>query len=141
MTRRSWSSRSEEETAKIGSEIASMIRGNDVIFLSGDLGSGKTTLVRAIAAALGASPADVSSPSFAIVHEYDAGAGTIIHVDGYRLSETLHEWRQIGIPELLSGPGVKLVEWPKAGFRTMAQPAMSIGIETADDGARTITVE
>lgn len=118
-----------------------MIRGNDVIFLSGDLGSGKTTLVRAIASALGASPAEVSSPSFAIVHEYDARNGTIIHIDGYRLSGALHEWRQIGIPELLSGLGVKLVEWPKAGFRIMAEPAMSIGIETAEDGERRITVE
>lgn len=118
-----------------------MIRGNDVIFLSGDLGSGKTTLVRAIASALGASPAEISSPSFAIVHEYDGGKGTIIHIDGYRLSDALHEWRQIGIPELLSGPGVKLVEWPKAGFHSLADPAMAIAIETAEDGERRITVQ
>jgi len=118
-----------------------MIRGNDVIFLSGELGSGKTTLVRAIASALGASPAEVSSPSFAIVHEYDAKKGTIIHIDGYRLSDVLHEWRQIGIPDLLGGPGLKLVEWPKDGFRTMADPTMSIKIQTAEDGTRTITLE
>lgn len=118
-----------------------MIRGNDVIFLEGDLGSGKTTLVRAIASALGASPAEVSSPSFAIVHEYDGKNGTIVHIDGYRLSDVLHEWRQIGIPELLAGPGVKLIEWPKPGFRTMTQPAMLIGIETGEDGERMITLE
>lgn len=140
VTERSWSSRNEEETSEIGKEIAAMIRSGDVVFLSGELGAGKTTLVRAIAAALGASPADVSSPSFAIVHEYDAKAGTIIHVDGYRLSDKLHEWRQIGIPDLLAGPGVKLIEWPKAGFRTMTEPAMSIEIELAENGSRTITV-
>lgn len=117
-----------------------MIGGNDVIFLEGDLGSGKTTLVRAVAASLGASPAQVSSPSFAIVHEYDGTNGPIIHIDGYRLSDVLHEWRQIGIPDLLSGPGVKLIEWPKAGFRTMAKPTLLIGIAMADDGERMITV-
>lgn len=141
MTKRSWSSRSEEKTVEVGKEIAAMIRPNDVIFLEGDLGSGKTTLVRAIAASLGASPADVSSPSFAIVHEYDGKNGMIIHIDGYRLSNGLHEWRQIGIPELLTGPGVKLIEWPKPGFRTMTEPAMSIGIETGQDGERVITLE
>ena len=141
VTERSWSSRNEEETSEIGKQIAAMIRSGDVIFLEGDLGSGKTTLVRAIAAALGASPGDVSSPSFAIVHEYDGAGGPIIHIDGYRLSDVQHEWRQIGIPELLSGPGVKLIEWPKAGFQTLAQPALSIGITTAEDGTRTIAVE
>lgn len=141
MTKRSWSSKSEEETATIGREIASMLGANDLVFLVGDLGSGKTTLIRAIASTLGASPSEISSPSFAIVHEYDSKKGTIVHIDGYRLSDTLHEWRQIGVPEILAGPGVKLIEWPKDGFRTMAEPALSIGIETAEDGTRTITLE
>ena len=59
----------------------------------------------------------MSSPSFAIVHEYPVAGGTpIVHIDGYRLSENRREWLEIGIPELLAGPGVKLIEWPKREF-------------------------
>ena len=107
----------ESETEAAGRAIARALAPDAVVHLIGDLGAGKTFLVRAIAAELGANPLDVASPSFAIVHEYPRrGRHPIIHIDAYRLSDNRREWLEIGIPEMLAGPGVKLIEWPKEEF-------------------------
>ena len=132
---------SEEETARVGRELARTLAPDAVVHLVGDLGAGKTFLARAIAAELGADPHEVASPSFAIVHEYPrAGAPPIIHIDGYRLSENRREWLEIGIPELLAGPGVKLIEWPKRAFAEFEDAHVEIAIRVRDDGAREIDV-
>jgi len=132
----------EADTERAGRDIAKMLDADAVVHLVGDLGAGKTFLARAIAAALGADPHEVASPSFAIVHEYPrAGAPPIIHIDGYRLSENRREWLEIGIPELLSGPGVKLIEWPKEAFTEFEDAHVEIEISVRDDGAREISVD
>src|SRR5438270_11876911 len=142
MPSRQWLCRSEEETAATGREIARLLPRDAVVLLLGDLGAGKTFLARAVAAALGADPREVASPSFAIVHEYPvAGGAPIIHIDGYRLSGNRREWLEIGIPELLAGPGVKLIEWPKRAFEEFEEAHVEITIAVRDDGAREITVD
>src|SRR6266576_1328878 len=129
----------EEETAAAGREIARSLDPEATVHLVGDLGAGKTFLARAIAAELGADPREVASPSFAIVHEYPrAGAPPVIHIDGYRLSENRREWLEIGIPEILAGPGVKLIEWPKREFDDFEDEHMEIAIRVMDDGTREI---
>src|SRR5438874_2285005 len=139
---REWRSRSEEETAAGGREIAGTLPRDAVVHLVGDLGAGKTFLARVIAAALGADPREVASPSFAIVHEYPvAGGAAVIHIDGYRLTESRREWLEIGIPELLAGPGVKLIEWPKREFEEFEDSHVEITIRVRDDDAREITME
>jgi len=131
----------EQDTNRAGREIAHALEPNATVHLIGDLGSGKTFLARAIASELGADPREVASPSFAIVHEYPrAGGPPIIHIDGYRLSEKPREWFEIGIPEMLAGPGVKLVEWPKREFADFEDSHVEITIRVRDDGAREITV-
>lgn len=138
---RNWTSRSEEETAGIGREIAGLLPDEATVYLSGDLGAGKTFLVRAIATELGADPLDVASPSFALVHEYPiAGRPPIVHVDGYRLSESPREWQEIGIDEILSGPGLKFIEWPKRHFDELAGVHFEIRITVLDDESRQITL-
>ena len=133
--------KTEDETSALGREIAKTLKPNAVVHLIGDLGAGKTFLVRAIAAALGADPHEVASPSFAIVHEYPLrGGDPIIHIDGYRLSDKPREWMEIGIPEMLSGPGVKLIEWPKKEFAAYEDGHVDITIRVLDDGSRAITV-
>src|SRR5205823_12556829 len=93
------------------------------------VGAGRTCLARAVAAALGADPREVASPSFAIVHEYPvAGGAPVIHIDGYRLSGNRREWLEIGIPEMLAGPGVKLIEWPKREFEEFEERHVEITI-------------
>ncbi len=134
--------RSEEETQAAGREIAHDLAPDAIVHLVGDLGVGKTFLVRAIATELGADPREVSSPSFAIVHEYPRPGGPpIIHIDGYRLSERPREWLEIGIPEILAGPGIKLIEWPKREFEQFEESHVEITIRVHDDGTREITVE
>jgi tRNA threonylcarbamoyladenosine biosynthesis protein TsaE len=131
----------EADTERAGREIAQTLSPDAVVHLIGDLGAGKTFLARAIASELGANPSDVASPSFAIVHEYPRADGApIIHIDGYRLSENRREWLEIGIPELLSGPGVKLIEWPKEAFREFEDAHVDVEVTVREDGAREIRV-
>ncbi|MDQ6799342.1 MAG: tRNA (adenosine(37)-N6)-threonylcarbamoyltransferase complex ATPase subunit type 1 TsaE [Acidobacteriota bacterium] len=137
-----WLCRTEEETSAAGREIARRLPENAVVHLVGDLGSGKTFLARAIAAELGADPREVASPTFAIVHEYPrADRQPIIHIDAYRLSGNRREWLEIGIPELLGAPGIKLIEWPKREFEEFEDSHVEITIRVLDDGAREITAE
>jgi len=134
-----WLCRTEDETSAAGREIARTLTENAVVHLVGDLGSGKTFLARAIAAELGADPREVASPSFAIVHEYPRPSGPpVIHIDGYRLSGNRREWLEIGIPELLGGPGIKLIEWPKREFEEFEDSHVEITIGVREDGAREI---
>lgn len=131
----------EADTERAGRELARSLSPDAVVHLVGDLGAGKTFLARAIAAELGADPKDVASPSFAIVHEYPrAAAPPIIHIDGYRLSDNRREWLEIGIPEMLSGPGVKLIEWPKEAFTEFEDAHTEVRITVREDGAREIDV-
>jgi tRNA threonylcarbamoyladenosine biosynthesis protein TsaE len=129
----------EADTERAGREIARLLSPDATVHLVGDLGAGKTFLARAIAAELGADPHEVASPSFAIVHEYPRKAlPPIIHIDGYRLSDNRREWLEIGIPEMLSGPGVKLIEWPKEAFAEFEDAHVEIHIAVREDGAREI---
>ena len=136
-----WIASTEAETEAAGREIAHHLAPDAVVHLVGDLGAGKTFLARAIAAELGADPMEVASPSFAIVHEYPRpGRPPVIHIDGYRLSEKPREWFEIGIPEMLGSPGVKLIEWPKREFEEFEDAHVEVQIRVRDDGAREITV-
>ena len=98
----------EEETSAAGERLAARIRPGDVVLLYGDLGAGKTAFVRGLARGLGASPDDVSSPTFTLVQEYH-GRVTLHHVDLYRLKPI--EVDDLGLDELTSGPVVVAVEW------------------------------
>lgn len=131
----------ETDTEQAGRAIARTLAPDAVVHLVGDLGAGKTFLARAIAAELGADPHEVASPSFAIVHEYPrAGGAPIVHIDGYRLSDNRREWLEIGIPELLSGPGVKLIEWPKEAFTEFEDGHVEVRIAVHEDGVRVVEV-
>lgn len=136
-----WICHTEDETAAAGREIARLLPRDAVVHLVGDLGAGKTFLARAIAGALGADPREVASPSFAIIHEYPLPGGEpVVHIDGYRLSENRREWLEIGIPEILAGPGVKLIEWPKRDFEQFEDSHVEVNIRVLDNGTREIVI-
>ena len=131
----------EADTERAGREIARSLAPDAVVHLVGDLGAGKTFLARAMAAELGADPNQVASPSFAIVHEYPRpGLPHLIHIDGYRLSDNRREWLEIGIPEMLAGPGVKLIEWPKEAFTEFEDGHVEVRISVREDGGREVDV-
>ncbi len=95
-----------------GRAFAATLRPPVVVGLSGELGAGKTTLVRAIAGALGVTQ-PVTSPTFALVHRYDGPGVTVYHVDAYRLRQD-DEARDLGFEDMLADPGaVVLIEWPE----------------------------
>jgi len=102
----------EAELEAWGAAFARGLRAPVVVGISGDLGTGKTTLVRSVARALGVK-GPVTSPTFALVHRYDGGDVTVYHVDAYRLTSPA-EAADLGFDEMLADPrAVVLVEWPE----------------------------
>ena len=120
--------------ARFGARIADRLKPGDVVALQGDLGSGKTTLARAILLALG-HEGEVPSPTFTIVEAYDAPPLRIpvIHADFYRL-ERPEEAEEIGLDDYREG-AVLIAEWPdKAGGFGHEAQCLSIRMEFADEG-------
>jgi tRNA threonylcarbamoyladenosine biosynthesis protein TsaE len=129
--------RSEDETMALARELAATLRAGDVVLLSGNLGAGKTAFVRGLAAGLGVNPADVSSPTFTIVHEYRGGRLALYHADLYRLERTATE--DVGLEEMGVKDGVLAVEWPDRLTHDMPG-ARSVIIEIVDESTRAITI-
>jgi tRNA threonylcarbamoyladenosine biosynthesis protein TsaE len=102
------STKGAEGTGAVAALLAPHLRPGDVVLLTGGLASGKTTFVKAVAAALG-SAAPVTSPTFTIAHFYPYSRGTVLHIDAYRLSG-VHEYRDLGLSEYLE-EALTLVEW------------------------------
>jgi tRNA threonylcarbamoyladenosine biosynthesis protein TsaE len=127
---------SEEETYGVARDLAARLKPGHVLLLSGNLGAGKTTFVRGLAAALGIDPDDVSSPTFTLVHEYRGGRLTLYHADLYRLERTATE--DIGLEEMGVQDGVLAIEWPDRLTHTLAG-AITVDIELVDDTTRRIT--
>ena len=102
---------SPAETLALGARLAEHLVPGDVLALYGDLGAGKTHLVKGLAQGLGADPEAVSSPTFTLVNEYVTDP-PLYHLDVYRI-ERLHELEEIGVEELLHGDGICVIEWPE----------------------------
>jgi tRNA threonylcarbamoyladenosine biosynthesis protein TsaE len=97
------------ETASFGCAMGRLLRGGDVLALIGELGAGKTALVRGIVAGLGVPAALVTSPTFSIVHEYQARL-PVIHIDLYRLQK-LEDMESIGLSDYLTDDVAVAIEW------------------------------
>ena len=104
-------STSPDETVALGRRLADALQPGDVLALYGDLGAGKTHLVKGLCAGLGVSAASVSSPTFTLVNEYD-GELPVYHIDAYRI-ERPEEFFELGYETYFFGDGVCLVEWPE----------------------------
>lgn len=128
---------SEEETEQIAQRLAATLQRGDVLLLSGDLGAGKTTFVRGLAKGLAIDPAEVSSPTFTLLHEYKGGRLTLYHADLYRLTRSATE--DLGLEEAGISDGVLAIEWPDRLSHAL-EGATSVNIELVDDGVRRITV-
>jgi tRNA threonylcarbamoyladenosine biosynthesis protein TsaE len=127
---------SEDETAAVARALAPRLKPGDVVLLSGNLGAGKTAFVRGLAEGLGIDPADVSSPTFTIVHEYRGGRLTLYHVDLYRLEQTATN--DLGLEEMGVADGVLAIEWPDRLTHELPGATM-VQIDIVDEATRTIS--
>ncbi len=127
------------ETESLGAELAGVLRDGDVVLVRGELGSGKTTLVRGAARALGVSD-PVTSPTFSIGHRYRARDVTVSHLDLYRLAGLEHE-----DPALLAdylGPGrIAFVEWPQDGEAELACARLRVTLSHRGGDRRRVEVD
>jgi|TARA_Y100000991_G_scaffold55534_1_gene40585 tRNA threonylcarbamoyladenosine biosynthesis protein TsaE len=118
----------EAATVAFGQELSQLIQdrfGNSaLVALEGDLGAGKTTLVRGILRALGFSGA-VKSPTYTLLEPYNLGGLDLYHFDLYRL-ESAEELEFVGFEEILDGPGIKLFEWPQRGAGWLPTPDLLV---------------
>jgi len=115
-----------EGTEKFTKEAVKFFQEGDMILLYGDLGSGKTLITRNFVALLG-SKAEVSSPSFSIINQYD-GLPVINHIDLYRLKDQ-SELTNLGLEDLWNGSGINFIEWPELIEKQISWPHYRIKIE------------
>jgi len=138
-----WSS--EDDTRAFAKALAKQVQSagpelNASIQLQGDLGAGKTTLVRYLLKALGVQ-GRIKSPTYAVVEPYtvispDSGSVNIWHFDFYRFNDP-DEWEEAGFREIFASPGLKLVEWPEKAGEHLPTADLVVAIElTADDERR-----
>ena len=131
---------SEEETIALGHRLARELPAKQVVLLIGQLGAGKTTLAKGIVEGLqAASPDEVSSPTFTLIHEYGRHR-RVYHVDLYRLDE-LREVATLGLEEILEREAVVLSEWGERFPQLWPEERTEIRIQAVSGEEREVTVE
>ena len=136
--------RSEEETVALGRELAARLPARAVVLLIGNLGAGKTTLAKGIAAGLGAAaPEEVSSPTFTLIHEYGSAAqhNLVYHIDLYRLDQA-SQVATVGLDELFDREALVLIEWGERFPELLPENVIRIHLDPdpADPGVRTVRI-
>jgi tRNA threonylcarbamoyl adenosine modification protein YjeE len=128
-------SASEEDTRRLGASLARRLSPGDVVLVEGDLGAGKTAFVKGIAAGLGLDPEEVSSPSFALVHEYGPGGEPplLVHGDLYRVVAGA-SIADLGLDERQDA--ILAVEWPRPPLTE--RRAWRVALRIEPDGSRTV---
>lgn len=131
---------SAEETIAFGRTLLDSLAPPKLVLLRGDLGAGKTTLVKGIAAAFdAASEEDVTSPTFTLVHEYRGPRAVLYHIDLYRI-DTLRELETLGLDDLRSGNSILLIEWGEKFPRLLRECDLEISLARVSDSERSISV-
>jgi len=137
---REFTTKSPEETIALGLELASLLSPPKLVLLKGDLGAGKTTLVKGIAQGFqAAAEEDVTSPTFTLVHEYRGPAATLYHIDLYRI-DTQRELDTLAIDDLMGENAILLIEWGEKFLRFERERDVEITLERMSDRERRIGV-
>ena len=137
--------KSLEDTKNLGIELAEKIQQRKnkeafIVFLVGDLGTGKTTLVKEIIHALGSND-QVKSPTFTIIEPYELALETIYHMDLYRINDS-SELESIGLEEYLNEPNaIIFIEWPENSFGYLKKFNMKISLQHLSKNERKCSVE
>jgi tRNA threonylcarbamoyladenosine biosynthesis protein TsaE len=131
--------KSSEDTIALGKKIGAVLKPGDVLGLYGELGSGKTTMIKGIAMGLGVKEQDiVKSPSFIMISEYQ-GRCPIYHIDLYRIKNK-EEFVGIGLDDYLYSDGVCLIEWAEKAEASLPENIIKIELEVISPEKRKITV-
>lgn len=129
---------SPQETQAIGAALATLLRPGDILCLHGELGAGKTELVRGVAGGLGLAPEQISSPTFALIHEYP-GRIPLIHADLYRLPVVDEEFL-LTLEDYWQQPVVTVIEWAERLGDAAPAEYLDITLQWLDDQSRTLTI-
>lgn len=131
---------SAEETIAFGRTLAELLAPPMLVLLRGDLGAGKTTLVKGIAAAFeAAAEEDVTSPTFTLVHEYRGPRANLYHIDLYRI-DTPRELETLGLDDLRSDNSILLIEWGEKFPRLQRVRDVEIALEREGESVRRIKI-
>lgn len=131
---------SEEETIAFGRSLVTTLKSPKLVLLRGDLGAGKTTLVKGIAAGFSAaSEDDVTSPTFTLIHEYRAPKATLYHIDLYRV-DTPRQLETLGLDDLFAENSIVLIEWGEKFPRFVRDRDVEIVIDRISEDDRRIRV-
>ena len=140
MSPREYFTHSPQETIALGRELAAMLTPPKVVLLRGDLGAGKTTLVKGIAEAFSAaSQEDVTSPTFTLIHEYRGPKASLFHIDLYRI-DTQRELDTLALDDLMSEDSILLIEWGEKFARFVRERDVEIAIERVGETDRGVVV-
>ena len=132
--------RSEEDTAAFATRLAAQpALANAFVTLHGELGAGKTTLVRHLLRALGVT-GRIKSPTYAVVEPHETPDLAIWHFDFYRFSDP-REWEDAGFRDIFASPGLKLAEWPQNAAALIPPADIAIDIEALNDTERQVTLQ
>ena len=138
MTTRELTTHSPEETIAFGRTLATALAPPKLVLLRGELGAGKTTLVKGIAEAFhAASEEDVTSPTFTLVHEYRGPEANLYHIDLYRV-DTPRELETLGLDDLISENSILLIEWGEKFARFNRDRDIEIFLERLGENERRI---
>jgi len=131
---------SPEETIAFGRTLADLLAPPKLVLLRGELGAGKTTLVKGIAAGFeAAEEEDVTSPTFTLVHEYRGPRVNLYHIDLYRV-DTPRELETLGLDDLRADDSVLLIEWGEKFPRFLRERDVEISLERQSENGRKIRV-
>ena len=123
---------------QVAREVVESLDGRTVVLLRGEMGAGKTTLISRIAAYLGAED-NVTSPTFALVNQYEGSECRIYHFDFYRI-KSLAEVYNMGYEEYIYSDAICFMEWPELVEELLPEECIRVDIEEETDGTRTITI-
>jgi tRNA threonylcarbamoyladenosine biosynthesis protein TsaE len=140
MDARELTTHSAEETVAFGRTLAELLSPPKIVLLRGDLGAGKTTLVKGIAEGFqAASEEDVTSPTFTLVHEYRGPRANLYHIDLYRI-DTLRQLETLGLDDLVAPNSILLIEWGEKFPRFVHERDVEIALERAGENTRQIRI-
>lgn len=130
-------SKSEEETIDIGYRLGKRLKRGDVVCLYGELGAGKTTMIKGIASAIGINERDITSASFTIIAEHDARI-PFYHIDLYRVA--FDEVAGLGLQEYIGKDGIAVIEWAERAGDEVPDNSINVRISYTGESSREVEI-